>query len=109
MDVEFRPPRHAIKEVHMFKVNLPDLGKSGLSIENHLETVITLLRKHLGPKVAELGESEEKLRNGAKMIYQFLPMPVRLVVSEEKFVLFIVEHKEPVISALKENPKEVDS
>jgi len=61
-----------------------------------------LLLERLGPIAGDKINDDEFVTKAFENTYEFLPMPVRLVLPKEKFVSYCMDNKAPLIEKLNE-------
>jgi hypothetical protein len=57
-----------------------------------------MFRDKVGPQLRDHLANPEKVASDSKVVYSLLPMPVRLLVKEDAFVQFCLDHKDELLS-----------
>lgn len=83
----------------MFGMNF---GKKDVS-EKAKKDLIAYCEKHNSTDIKALLMSEEHGEEGLKIMYKHIPAPMKIMLSEEKFLGFMKEHKEMVFAQLPDN------
>jgi hypothetical protein len=74
-------------------------GMAGGAVEKHLPAIQALVEEHVGPKLREVAQDEEKLKGAFKGVYMVVPLPIKLVLSEDKFVQLCMDNRQKFIPA----------
>jgi hypothetical protein len=67
-------------------------------IKEHWPAVQQMFRDKVGPQLRDHLANPEKVASDSKVVYSLLPMPVRLLVKEDAFVQFCLDHKDELLS-----------
>ncbi|MGF1681633.1 hypothetical protein [Photobacterium minamisatsumaniensis] len=71
-------------------------------IQSQWPKIEAILLERLAATAGDKLNDEEFINTAFKNTYGFLPMPIRLVLSEDKFVSYCMQHKEPLLEKLNE-------
>lgn len=63
--------------------------------------IADIIKNKIGPEGLDITNNDETVRKAAGLLYQLLPAPIRMVVSEEKFAVFVLENRGPIMEKLK--------
>ena len=81
------------------------------AIEPHLPIIqaqLKLAAENAGQQLSAFIEDEEKLKSALTVVHGSLPLPVRFIVKEERFLEFCLRHKEKLIPRMEDsNNKEM--
>jgi hypothetical protein len=76
-------------------------GALGQSVEQkireNLPAIQQMFRDKVGNDLRNHLADPEKVISSSKMVYSLLPMPVRLMVKEDAFVNFCIQHKNELL------------
>ena len=72
-------------------------GMAGASLDQHMGTIQELVKKEVGPRLQEVVNDNGKMTTVFQNVYTVLPAPVRLMVSQDKFVEFCMAHKDKAL------------
>jgi hypothetical protein len=66
-------------------------------LEENWPKIQQLFREKIGPAAAEAAKDDQKFATVAKIVYEALPFPVKLVVKQDAFLQFCVAHRDKLI------------
>ena len=66
-------------------------------LEGYLPTVQAWLREKLGCLTIEVIQNDVLMTHALVLVYQLLPSAVRMIVREERFVVFCLSHRDRLI------------
>lgn len=75
------------------------------SVFKTLEKEIPLILSKISNQSSDFLTNEKGLRQALTVGYEFLPVFVRLLISEDKFVEFCIKHKEKLFKSVKSKTK----
>lgn len=83
-----------------FAVLEPLKGNISAAIDKVVTTHRELFRDYVGPKAVTLLRDDDLVTRAAENIYPVLPFAIRIVVKEDVFTAFLLNHRGPLIAAL---------
>lgn len=82
-----------------------DAGQSNLGsatngiLEEQWPKIQQLFKEHVGPAALAAAQNDQTMQSLFKTVYSILPFPVRMVVKEDAFVTFCLEHRTRLLPA----------
>ncbi|MBI4748871.1 MAG: hypothetical protein HY774_10310 [Acidobacteria bacterium] len=84
------------------KTNLPSsetvVNQTQNVLNQYLPKIQHVFQKHIKPGVLTAAQNDNVLQPVCKLAYSTLPFPVRLIVSEDKFVDFCLANRDKLVA-----------
>jgi hypothetical protein len=74
----------------------------GEQIEKYWPDIQTALRQRVAPAIAQGLETDELVSRAAKLLHACLPLPIRLVLRQDRLTKWCMDNRGRVLAALKE-------
>jgi len=79
------------------------LERAKRKIEEHWPEVQQLFHEKVGPVALEMAADDVMMKRASKLVYDGLPLPVRLAVKEDVFIEFCLDNRDLLLASM---PKE---
>jgi len=81
-----------------------DMGSTKINeiIQSQWPKIENILLERIIPLAGDKINDDEFITKAFENTYEFLPMPIRMLLSKEKFVSYCMTHKEPLIDKINE-------
>lgn len=74
---------------------------AGDAIEQHWPTIQTTLREHVAPAANAVATNDELIELAARQLHGVLPLPVRLVIRQQRLTDWCLANRERVLAAIR--------